>query len=155
MESVLEYTTSDSREKRELYERKVATSSRYLQRMPLTHLLLIEYERRVLPSSQQPNRKKKAFTQCIPEYVQYCYFHTTWWSPNVAILPGLCFSRDSSSVASLDSDVNEKFKRGSSARGPRVCDCIWLFEPKDGKTMGFGILLPRFRLFGWLNMASD
>jgi hypothetical protein len=60
VERVLEYTTSDSREKRELYERKGSTSSRYLQRMLLTHLLLIEYKRRVLPSSQPPNRKKKS-----------------------------------------------------------------------------------------------
>ena len=71
MESVLGYTTSDSRERRELYERKVSTSSRYLRRMPLTQLLLIGYKRRVLPSSQPPN-KNTSPTQCTPEYLQSC-----------------------------------------------------------------------------------
>jgi hypothetical protein len=153
---VLEYTTSDSREKRELYERKVSTSSRYLQRMLPTHLLLIEYERGVPPSSQPPNRKKKQlFTQCIPDYLQYCCYHTTWRPPNVAISVGDCFSRGSSSISSPDSDVKERVRRGSSDRGLRVCDSIWWPESKDVKSMGFGVVLPRFRLFGRLNMASD
>jgi hypothetical protein len=63
--TVPEYTTSASREKRELYERKVATSSRYLQRMPLTRRLLIEYKRGQPPSSRPLNNKPS--TRCILE----------------------------------------------------------------------------------------
>jgi hypothetical protein len=155
VERVLAYTTSDSREKRELYERKVSTGSRYLQRMPLTHLLLIGYERRVLPSSQPPNRKKKLSTQCIPEYLQYCCCHTTRRSPNVAISVGFRFSKGSPSFSSPYSGVKERVRRGSTDRGLRVSDCAWLLESKDGKNMGFGALLSKFRLFGRLNMARD
>ena len=158
VERVLGYTTSDSREKRESYERKVSTSSRYLQRMPLMQLSLIEYKRRVLPSSQQPNRNKKNVHPKCPriEYLQHCSCHTTWWSPNIAISACFCFSSGEppSNPSSLDSDTKERVRRGSSVKGLRASDCAWMLELKDGKTIGFGALLPRYRLFGRLNMAS-